>query len=157
MKLGSPKNLFQSSKRRWGGQFGNLCRHLGVRREGPGGWGAGAMERHLPSDTPGLRFWLHVSWHPGKALHSRTGPRDSPTPGSTTQIRPNMSGRGEIQIRQETQMFIQQQQTHPLFMKHPLCLSCWVRLEKKQQGKERVGWTERVALKYVQLPCKIDS
>ena len=72
--------------------------------------------------------------------------------------KPNVSGRGEIQITQETQMFIQQQQTYPIFVKHPVCLGCWVWQEReKQQGKERVGRIERVALKDIQSPCKTDG
>ena len=81
MKLGCPKKLFQSSKRKWGGQFGNLRRPLGVRSEGSG-WGNGETPafRHarppfltscLVGPGTGTPFpnWPQGQSHPGQHFH----------------------------------------------------------------------------------------
>lgn len=77
MKLGSPKKLFQSSKRRWGGQFGNLCRPLGVRSEGSG-WGNGETPAFRHARPPFLTSCLLA---PGKGTPFPNWPQGQSHPG----------------------------------------------------------------------------
>lgn len=77
MKLGSPKKLFQSSKRRWGGQFGNLCRPLGVRSEGSG-WGNGETPAFRYARPPFLTSCLLA---PGKGTPFPNWPQGQSHPG----------------------------------------------------------------------------